>query len=271
MGNLITLCPTCYALFNLSLPALIIIPTDLNLFLQWERDDYDKRCQAARNGEEVPPRSVPTEPDYNGMYRAYPLNSTAYPGRVFPEKAWSGSPPAMILKSSLGLSQPVIDHGSNPNERYPSQDQRTLMTTLMNLYSRPAPEASEGDDKGAGKRVEEEEEEERSPGPKRRRTGTHQPASTTAQKTRRSNPPRKSHLSGPYKQFKIDVDAPWTLGPWMSTNDTLNAMGVRHHLNRPTLQTAPHCKAIIILSSLFFLHLPCRLPYPPFLFIVFLD
>jgi hypothetical protein len=74
----------------------------------------------------------------------------------------------MILKSCLGLLQPVANHGSNANERYPSQGQRVLMAALMSLYSRPAPE---GDGKGAGKEEEEaeEEKEEGGQGPKRRR------------------------------------------------------------------------------------------------------
>jgi len=143
----------------------------------------------------------------------------------------------MILKSSLGLLQPIINPGIDNEERYPI-GQRALVLALLDLYSRPDPKAAEGagkgpgqeeegDDKGPGKRKqdedEEEEEEERVRRSKRRRTGT---SKSTKGGDHRSNPPRKAHPSGPYN-FKIDVDAPWALGPWMTTNDTLLAFGIQ--------------------------------------------
>ena len=141
----------------------------------------------------------------------------------------------MIMKSSLGLLVPVIHSGIDTEERYSLQGQRALVSALMDLYSRPDPKAAEGagkgpgqeeegDDKGDDKREqdedEEEEEEERVRRSKRRRTKSAKGGD------RRSNPPRKAHPSGPYN-FKIDVDAPWTLGPWMTTNDNLLALGIR--------------------------------------------
>ena len=202
------------------------------------------RRQAAENSQKVPARTVPTEKDYVDNFKAYSLDPFAYKNSTFQEKAWKGSPVAMIIKSSLGLFQPIINYDIGTEERYPLQGQRALVSALMELYSRPDPKAAEGagkvpgqeeedDDKGPGKREreqdkdeeeeEEEEEEERAPRPKRRRTGT---SKSTRGGNRRSNPPRKTHPSGPYN-FKIDVDAPWMLGPWMTTNDTLSALGVR--------------------------------------------
>ncbi|KAN0070570.1 hypothetical protein V8E54_011439 [Elaphomyces granulatus] len=212
-GNLITLCPNCYTLFdNNPVPVIVILPTDIQFFIDWEERDYEMRCQAAENSQEVSARTA---------------------------KPWKGSPTAMIMKSSLGLLQPILNPGIDAEERYPLQGQRTLVTALLDLYSRSDPKAAEGagkgpgqeeegDDKGPGKREqdedeEEEEEEERVRRPKKRRTGA---SKSTKGGDHRSNPPRKAHPSGPYN-FKIEVDAPWTLGPWMTTNDNLLALGIR--------------------------------------------
>ena len=193
------------------------------------------RCQAAENSQEVPARTVPTENDYVGNFKAYPLDTSLYSGTTFQAKPWKGSPTAMIIKSSPGLGQPIINPGIDTEERYPVHGQRALVTALLDLYSRSDPKAAEGagkgpgqeeegNDKGPGKREqdedEEEEEEERVRCSKRRRTKSAKGGD------RRSNPPRKAHPSGPYN-FKIDVDAPWALGPWMTTNDTLLAFGIQ--------------------------------------------
>jgi len=147
------------------------------------------RCQAAENSQEVPARTVPTEDDHVGNFKAYPLDTSLYKDTTFQAKPWKGSPTAMIMKSALGLLQPVINPGIDTEERYPTHGQRALVTALLELYSRPDPKAAEGagkgpgqeeegDDKGPGKREqdedeeEEEEEEERVRRSKRRRTGT---------------------------------------------------------------------------------------------------
>ncbi|KAN0087086.1 hypothetical protein V8E54_000774 [Elaphomyces granulatus] len=235
-GNLITLCPTCHTLFDALVPLFVILPTDIQFFIDWEERDYEMRCRAAENSLEVPARTVPTENDYVGNFKVYPLDTSIYKDRTFQAKAWKGSPTAMIMKSALGLFQPVINPGIDTEGRYPLQGQRALVTALMDLYSRTDPKAAEGagkgpgqeeegDDKSPGKREQdededEEEKEERVRPSKRRRTRTSKSGH------RRSNPPRKAHPSGPYN-FKIDVDAPWTLGPWMTTNDTLLALGIQ--------------------------------------------
>ncbi|KAN0075082.1 hypothetical protein V8E54_007693 [Elaphomyces granulatus] len=237
-GNLITLCRNCHGLFDAPVPLLLVIlPTDIQFFIDWEERDYEMRCQAAENSQEVPARTVPTENDYVGNFKAYPLDTSVYEDATFQAKAWTGSPTAMIIKSSLGLLVPVIHSGIDTEERYSLQGQRALVSALMDLYSRPDPKAAEGadqgpgqeeegDDKSPGKREqdeddEEDEEEERVRRSKRRRTGTDPKGGD-----RRSNPPRKAHPLGPYN-FKIDFDAPWTLAPWMTTNDNLLALGIR--------------------------------------------
>jgi hypothetical protein len=180
--------------------------------------------------QEVPARTVPTENDYVGNFKAYPLNTSVYEGTTFEAKAWKGSPVAMIIKSSLGRFQPVINPGIWTEERYPLQGQRTLVAVLMDLYSRPDPKAAKGagkgpgqeeesDDKGPGKREqdedeEEEEEEEEEEGvrrSKRRRSGT---SKSTKGGDRRSNPPRKAHPSGPYHiTSKLMLMHPGRSGP----------------------------------------------------------
>jgi hypothetical protein len=129
--------------------------------------------------------------------------------------------------------------GNESNERHPSPDKRALMTMLMDLYSRPVPKAKR-DDKNTAKEKDgeedgdedededgKEEKDEESRGPKGRRT--HKSAYEAVQKMGgRSNPPRKSHPS-PRLQRACYINAPWLLGPWMPTNDTLRALGIRQH------------------------------------------
>jgi hypothetical protein len=239
IGNLMCLCSTCHRHFDAVIPGLVILPANLAFFIDWEERDYSLRCQAARDGDEVPMRTVPAETDYPGMFKAYPLDYTIRPTTVFREKQFIGSPLPLILKSGLGLLQPVLTNdGNENNERYPSPDQRALMTRLMDLYSRPAPKAKRDKDtakKNGGEDEEEDEDEdgkeekgEASRGPKRRRIhkSTHEAVQKPGE--RRSNPPRKSHPSRP-SPYKVPVNAPWLLGPWMSTNDTLSALGIRQH------------------------------------------
>jgi hypothetical protein len=55
---------------------MVIVPTDVNFFIDWEEKDYTARCQAAHKGQAIP-RTVPSSKDYNGTYRAYFLKDSA--------------------------------------------------------------------------------------------------------------------------------------------------------------------------------------------------
>ncbi|KAN0079469.1 hypothetical protein V8E54_004683, partial [Elaphomyces granulatus] len=136
--NLIYLCATCHRLFDAQLPVLVILPSDIDFFVNWENNDYESRCKAAEDGKEVP-RTVPTRDNYPGKYKAYRIGETAHAGK---EKPWGGSPSAMILKSCAGMFQPISSvGGGNSVETY--LEARSLVTTLMNLYARPDPKPSD--------------------------------------------------------------------------------------------------------------------------------
>jgi len=71
--NLILLCANCHAEFDSSIPVLTIIPTDLQYFIGYEVDDYQRRLVAASSGYEIP-RKVPTSQDYigaGGRFKAF--------------------------------------------------------------------------------------------------------------------------------------------------------------------------------------------------------
>jgi hypothetical protein len=61
--NLILLCANCQAEFDSSIPVITIMPTDLQYFIGYEVDDYQRRLVAASSGCEIQ-RKVPTSQDY---------------------------------------------------------------------------------------------------------------------------------------------------------------------------------------------------------------
>lgn len=50
MNNLITLCLVCRELYNMAYPKLVILPADLNRFIEFEVQDYQEREEAAKRG-----------------------------------------------------------------------------------------------------------------------------------------------------------------------------------------------------------------------------
>jgi hypothetical protein len=153
--NLIYLCSNHHRSFDASFPDLVIIPTDCKFFISWEKKDYKNRCRVAKNGGEPPPRTVPSS-EYTGKFKAYVLKGTTPQGMVFQEKAWGGSPTAMIFKACMVLLQPIIPipsdgdiitsprrlqaNASRVRSNYLPQGTR-LFAKLIDLYSRPAPTA----------------------------------------------------------------------------------------------------------------------------------
>jgi hypothetical protein len=68
------LCANCHTEFDDSIPGFIVLPTNLDFFIEYEERDYESRINAARDGEERE-RSVPNAIEYGGMYTAYALDS----------------------------------------------------------------------------------------------------------------------------------------------------------------------------------------------------
>ncbi|KAN0070732.1 hypothetical protein V8E54_010897 [Elaphomyces granulatus] len=83
--NLITLCSMCYDEFDSFMPDLVIIPTNIEYFIEWEENDYVCRTAAANAGRETPQRTVPRAEDYinsGGKYKAYQLRCGKQRGRI---------------------------------------------------------------------------------------------------------------------------------------------------------------------------------------------
>ncbi|KAI9860624.1 MAG: hypothetical protein M1813_006049 [Trichoglossum hirsutum] len=83
--NIITLCANCHADFDSAVPALTIIPTNMEYFIGYEENDYERRIIAARAGREPPQRTVPSAQDYinkAGKFKAYTLKSGRPDGKI---------------------------------------------------------------------------------------------------------------------------------------------------------------------------------------------
>ncbi|KAL9612350.1 MAG: hypothetical protein Q9167_003037 [Letrouitia subvulpina] len=132
--NAVALCGTCRDNFiNLYEPAFIFLPSDLQFFLQWEKEDFRRRINDYRNYGTCRARRPPTAADYNtwvsqkqqhdsktepshsgGLYSLYTLHEylPRMPGisatRVglspFREsKRWHGDPMASLRRAFLSL------------------------------------------------------------------------------------------------------------------------------------------------------------------------
>jgi hypothetical protein len=85
--NLILLCANCHVEFDSSIPVITIMPTDLQYFIGYEVDDYQRRLVAASSGCEIQ-RKVPTSQDYIGAGGRYKVIRNKYTATE--EKEWSG-------------------------------------------------------------------------------------------------------------------------------------------------------------------------------------
>ncbi|KAN0076432.1 hypothetical protein V8E54_006574 [Elaphomyces granulatus] len=81
------------------------MPTDLQYFIGYEVDDYQRRLVAASSGCEIQ-RKVPTSQDYIGAGGRYKVIRNKYTATE--EKEWSGAPGAILMKASLSLLQPFV-------------------------------------------------------------------------------------------------------------------------------------------------------------------
>ncbi|KAN0084956.1 hypothetical protein V8E54_001423 [Elaphomyces granulatus] len=99
--NLITLCGNYHDEFDSSMPELVIIPTDIEDFIQWEKNDYEH-------------------------------SATDY--------VWQGAPLAMILKACMALFLPVVEDSNADESTASLQGSRipeNFRATLLQLYSKP--------------------------------------------------------------------------------------------------------------------------------------
>ncbi|KAK6505866.1 hypothetical protein TWF481_007756 [Arthrobotrys musiformis] len=150
--NLVTLCRNCHCVYDCQQPRWIILPTNLQYFIDHETDDYESRIKAASEGL-VKPRSVPTAVQYAtaspaNLYMPYFFEESVMP-RMDPKdaetrfpRAYGGAPTTMILKAGLGINQPKIKGPKSSSLPFvpgiPSAV-RQQVTTLFELWDRDPP------------------------------------------------------------------------------------------------------------------------------------
>ena len=227
--NFIVLCANCHNAFDCAIPAIVILPTNMEFFINYEERDYESRTE----GEELRPRSFPTAKQYKdagGMYRAYALS----PGfRASTEKTWGGSPAAMIVKASLGAFTPFMTPGIDPIPR----GTRAQVSKLIELWERfpPTPAKNEGaKKKGKGRatkrRSSDSPESQVYP---RKRQETESVKGTTRKSTTSKGKKPAKVVEKPEIKFpnlkprntpNLGLDGAWDywlLGPNMSANDVI--------------------------------------------------
>lgn len=159
-GNLLVLCKECHAAFNGDvLPTVLVLPSNLEYFIDYEKHNYDSR-QAIANflagkskylGSEmsVPWRKLPTSKEFSRKYTVYPLSSginyrLAIGSRNDRERECSAEPVAIILRSAMSMGL-IAGDGEDAGLGLPATE-RNKLSELLNLWSRPFPKgASEYD------------------------------------------------------------------------------------------------------------------------------
>ncbi|KAK4994801.1 hypothetical protein LTR66_005242 [Elasticomyces elasticus] len=159
VDNGIPLCATCHDNFDdINSPGFIFFPSDLQFFIDFEEQDFQRRAREARMGRLVPARICPTAQAYNdhqidmrvvtdntcgGLYQRYMLHD--YLSTILPRdpnttlalKSWHGAPMASLRRTFQIYGDPLS--GAIP------VDQRELLRKLQDLYMRLAPSRSEDD------------------------------------------------------------------------------------------------------------------------------
>ncbi|KAK6538470.1 hypothetical protein TWF694_010053 [Orbilia ellipsospora] len=150
--NLVTLCRNCHCVYDCQQPRWIILPTNIQYFIDHELADYDARLAAASKGL-VRPRTVPTAVQYasasvTNLYMPFFFEESVMP-RMDPEEAaarfprpYGGAPTTMILKAGLGINQPKIKTSKNSSLPFTTGIPATVrqqVTQLFELWDRDPP------------------------------------------------------------------------------------------------------------------------------------
>ena len=140
--NAISLCPTCHSNFDdLNQPGLIFIPTNVEYFIEYEKNDQKRRRETPhiqREGRSicVGRYGVPSPDEYQnnagGLYtryylrRCFPEAMVASVGRFGEPKHWHGSPSAALRRAQLLLGNTVV--------KGLPKDVRRKLNELASLY-----------------------------------------------------------------------------------------------------------------------------------------
>jgi hypothetical protein len=148
--NAIALCGTCHT--NFDNPSFFFLPTDLNYFLNYERQDRKRRRKLGRRTGTIPARMCPTAQSYQdhqilqgvegaglgGLYTRIVISDflPQYPGRApfqpgpsefGATKSWTGSPMESLQRAVLMLRKLNL-HGI-------PRDIRDTLRQLQDAYS----------------------------------------------------------------------------------------------------------------------------------------
>ena len=213
--NFVILCTNCHGGFDSSMPVFVILPTNMEFFIDYEERDYKSRTE----GKELRPRSFPTSQEYKdagGMYKAYSLQRGF---TTSAEKGWGGSPAAMIYKASLGVNLPTdsIPPGI-----------RGQVAKLMDLWGRrpPTPAKNEGKGKGRATKRRASDSPESQKYPRTRQGTTRKPITGKGGKPAKvvEKPEIMFPNLKPRNTPNLGLDGAWDywlLGPNMSANDVI--------------------------------------------------
>ncbi|KAL8665809.1 MAG: hypothetical protein Q9202_001931 [Teloschistes flavicans] len=141
-ANGIPLCPTCHTFFDAhDFPGRTFFPADLDYFLDFERQDFERRQKQFEVTGDWPTRVVPTAQDYlqhqanilppeatGGLYRRMFLAGKAHvlgEDPKFPPKPWHGCPLAALSRAFHSLG--------SQSHLFPS-DIRQQLRDLQDLY-----------------------------------------------------------------------------------------------------------------------------------------
>lgn len=136
------LCPTCHTLFDAhDFPGRTFFPTDLGYFLDFERQDFERRQRQFEFTGDWPTRVVPTAQDYlqhqanilppdasGGLYRRMFLAGNVHvlgEDPKFPPKSWYGCPLAALSRAFHSLG--------SQSHLFP-RDIRQRLRDLQDLY-----------------------------------------------------------------------------------------------------------------------------------------
>jgi hypothetical protein len=146
--NLIPLCPTCHAEYDLAFPEWIMVPDShtLNRYLEHEKSDYDHRLLVSQTSQDSLPRTFPSIDRNKVLYHPFILSTQFRLGRIMTEwpKNWQGDPTTVIHRAaSHGLldSNPIqpIRLGDRTFQRGVQPVYQSLIGDLIRLWARAAP------------------------------------------------------------------------------------------------------------------------------------
>lgn len=229
--NGILLCSRCHNTFDNTLdPGLIIIPSDLQHFIDHEKEDFEKRCDQAKKGIDQP-RSFPSRETYYehqkkqgilsedaefGLYTCIwlklqpglpnewqQLASLSAEANAQPfAQPWHGAPMAMIRRAFVALGSIRI--------KYIPRDTLLQLRELQDLYAKEPPVKNSPESKlppvssifGKRGRTDDSGDEEESPA--------------------KRSPPTQGHQGNVSQNqvFSTPTNS-WALGPDISASDIM--------------------------------------------------